>query len=112
MKNIHAVMARCDVFALTSIYEGFANVLVEAMACGLPVISTDCPSGPAELLEGGTHGFLVPVGDAAAIADAVHALSEDPAVYADYQRRALARAERFDVSIAGQQYLTVLTGHA
>jgi len=112
VKNIHAVMARCDVFALTSIYEGFANVLVEAMACGLPVISTDCPSGPAELLEGGTHGFLVPVGDAAAIADAVHALSEDPAVYADYQRRARARAERFDVSIVGQHYLTVLTGHA
>ena len=112
VKNIHAAMARCDAFALTSIYEGFGNVLVEAMACGLPVISTECPSGPAEILEGGTHGFLVPVGDAVAIADAVHVLSEDPAVYADYQRRALARAERFDVSIAGQQYLTVLTGHA
>ena len=112
VKNIHAVMARCDAFALTSIYEGFGNVLVEAMACGLPVISTDCPSGPAEILEDGTHGFLVPVGDAVAIAAAVQELVANPTVYADYQQRARARAERFDVSIAGKQYLTVLTGQA
>lgn len=110
--NIHAVMATCDVFTFASTYEGFGNVLVEAMACGLPVVSTDCPGGPREILEDGKHGFLVPMGDHVRIADAVQALATDEQVYADYKQRALARAEDFEVSIVADQYLRLLKGGA
>ena len=71
MPNPYAYMARARIFALSSAWEGFGNVLVEALACGCPVVSTDCPHGPAEILDGGRYGRLVPVGDDAAMAEAM-----------------------------------------
>jgi glycosyltransferase involved in cell wall biosynthesis len=76
--NPFAYMARAGVFALSSAWEGFGNVLVEALACGCPVVSTDCPSGPAEILDGGRYGALVPVGDDAAMAKAILATLAHP----------------------------------
>lgn len=77
--NPFAFMARADVFVLSSKWEGFANVLVEALACGAAVVSTDCPSGPAEILDNGTYGRLVPVGDYRSMANAIIAAIEEPA---------------------------------
>lgn len=69
--NPYAYMARAAVYALSSLWEGLPTVLIEALACGTPVVSTDCPSGPAEILCGGKYGRLVPVGDSDALAAAL-----------------------------------------
>jgi glycosyltransferase involved in cell wall biosynthesis len=86
--NPYAHMARAAVFVLSSRFEGFPNVLVEALAVGTPVVATDCPSGPAEILERGRHGRLVPVGQADALARALLATLDAPGDPAGRRRRA------------------------
>lgn len=73
VSNPYAYMARASAYALSSRWEGLPTVLVEALACGLPIVSTDCPSGPREILQEGRYGTLVPVGDADALAVALEA---------------------------------------
>jgi glycosyltransferase involved in cell wall biosynthesis len=102
-------MARCKAFVLASTWEGFGIVLVEAMACGAQVVSTDCPSGPAEILENGKYGRLAPVGDPAALARAIEAALDDP-LPAEMLRQ---RAQAFSVGAAAEKYLDLLdlSGH-
>jgi len=96
--------ATADLFVLSSDHEGFGNVIVEALSFGLPVVSTDCPSGPAEILQDGLYGRLVPVGDAAALAAAM-----DASLAAPVDRAALqARAADFAPEIAARKYLDLL----
>jgi len=100
VENPFSYMGSADVFVLSSEYEGFGLVLIEALACGCPVVSTDCESGPAEILEGGTYGPLVPVGDDSALADAITATLED-ALDSDTLR---GRADDFDIESSVAQY--------
>lgn len=74
--NPYACMRQASVFVLSSIYEGLPSCLLEAMACGCPLVSTNCPSGPAEILADSTYGHLVPPGDPAKLADAICAVLE------------------------------------
>jgi glycosyltransferase involved in cell wall biosynthesis len=69
--NPYAYMARASMFVLSSRWEGLPTVLIEALCCGTPVVSTDCPSGPREILKDGQYGQLVPVGEANALAQAI-----------------------------------------
>lgn len=102
--NPYACMARAALFALSSRWEGSGNVLTEAMALGIPVASTDCPSGPAEMLEGGRLGPLAPVGDAEALAAAMaRALDQPP--NPDALRAAVAD---YTVARSAARYLEVL----
>jgi glycosyltransferase involved in cell wall biosynthesis len=102
VNNPYKYMARAGVLVVSSRREGFPNVLVEAMACATPVVSTACPSGPWEILEGGRWGRLVPVGNPDALAEKICEALEDPAP--DLRRR----AEYFSLERAVDRYLQTL----
>lgn len=101
--NPFAVMRQANLFVLSSAWEGLPNVLIQAMACGTPVVSTDCPSGPNEILEGGKWGRLVPVGDVLALAKAITASLDE----IEHPNVAL-RAADFSVDQAVNKYLQVM----
>ncbi len=102
--NPFKYMARSSVFVLSSRYEGLPTMLIEAMACGTPVVSTDCPGGPDEILEGGRWGRLVPVGDWQAMARAIEATLDDPMPAGVLK----ARAAAFSVDASVDRYLALL----
>jgi glycosyltransferase involved in cell wall biosynthesis len=73
VENPYAYMSQASLYVLSSRWEGLPTVLIEALYCGAPIVATDCPSGPKEILAGGKYGVLVPVGDVTALAQAIEA---------------------------------------
>ncbi|MDJ0807918.1 MAG: glycosyltransferase [Gammaproteobacteria bacterium] len=107
--NPYCYMRQADALVMSSVWEGFGNVLAEALAQGTPVVSTDCPSGPAEILNHGEFGPLVPVGDVMALTSGIKQVLTDPLPPAILQ----ARAQAFSVQARVADYLALfqqLTG--
>ena len=96
-QNPFAWMRQADAFVLSSSWEGFGIVVAEAQACGVPVVSTDCPAGPSEIIEDRVSGILVPVDDPQAMSRALDELATQPALREALVRRALERGQRFDL---------------
>ncbi|MDQ7773476.1 MAG: glycosyltransferase family 4 protein [Elusimicrobiales bacterium] len=109
LPSLAGLLRNSDLFALSSRFEGFPNVLAEALACGLPAVSFDCPSGPAELMRDGVDGLLVPPGDEKALAEALAALMGD-----EGRRRAMSAAapdvlRRFSMGAIVDEWERLLT---
>lgn len=123
-KNPFKYVSRSDCFVLSSNVEGFPNVLIESLACGKPVISTDCSSGPRELLAPGTdlhhrainnyeigeYGILTPVRDIISLANAMKKMMEDEPLRNSFRAKAAKRAEQFDVHEIKQYFHVAFAG--
>lgn len=103
VSNPYAYLARASLYVLSSNFEGLPTTIIEALACGCPVVSTDCPSGPREILEDGRWGTLVPVGDAEALANAMVDTLANPPDSSQLKQR----AETFSVDTAVEKYREV-----
>ncbi|HEX3394629.1 MAG TPA: glycosyltransferase [Acidimicrobiales bacterium] len=100
--NPYPYFAAADVFALSSRWEGLPTVLIEALAFAAPIVATDCPSGPLEILEHGRWGRLVPVGDSAALADAIVDAAASPTP------RPAGACDRYQLGTVTRRYLDLL----
>ena len=102
--NPFQFMARAATLVLSSEYEGLPGVVIQALACGCPVVSTNCPGGSAEILCGGKYGPLVPVGDDVALCEAIESVLDHPIE----KKVLIERSEQFSIDCAAEQYLSVL----
>ena len=105
--NPYKYMSKASVFVLSSIYEGFGNVLVEALVLGCPVISTDCPSGPREILDNGKYGKLVSVRKPEDLAKAILDIIRSPKLI---NQAGVERAGMFEVDKIAAEYLDTIYG--
>ncbi|MFP6701725.1 MAG: glycosyltransferase, partial [Planctomycetaceae bacterium] len=104
-------LTRSELFVLPSRYEGFGNVVAEALACGLPVVTLDCPSGPGEIVRNEIDGLVVPANDLGQLESALDRLMSDPQLRARFAARAPEVLERFNEQKFLEQWDAVLDGH-
>ena len=109
VNNIDEWFARSTIFCFPSIFEGFPNALVEAMAAGLACVSFNCDTGPSEIIVERVNGLLIPVKDVVALRDAINILIEDIKLRNDISLEATKVSERYKIDKIGQQYLDFCT---
>ncbi len=102
--NPFAYMSKSAMFVLSSLFEGLPTVLIEAMAVGTPVVATDCPSGPMEILQGGQYGKLTQVGDIDGLAQAIIETLDQPS----QSERLKQRADEYSLERSLEDYLQIL----
>lgn len=106
--NPYYYMYHASVFTLTSDYEGFPNVVIEALACGLPVVTTNCKTGPREIIENGKEGYVVKRGDYNAVADALIEILSNKGKRVSFSQNAIKKAKQYDVEKIGKEYISIL----
>ncbi len=96
--NVQNAMSQSSIFVLSSIFEGFGLVIVEAMSCGLPVVSFDCPCGPKDIITEGEDGYLVPINNEEVLAEKISLLIEDEELRKDMGKEAIMKAKQYNVN--------------
>ena len=104
VEDVVKVYQDSSIFVLSSRFEGFGMVLIEAMACGLPVVSFDCPAGPDEIITDGVDGLLVPSGDVHALAEKLMTLMSDEDLRKRLGKQARLTAQRYDMANLANQW--------
>ena len=104
VEDVVKVYQDSSIFVLSSRFEGFGLVLVEAMACGLPVVSFDCPAGPDEIITDGVDGLLVSFGDVHALAEKLMSLMSDKDQRKRLGQQARQTAQRYDMEALANQW--------
>lgn len=107
-KEIEKEMARASIYALSSRFEGFGMVIVEAMQCGVPVVSFDCPKGPSEIIKHNEDGILVKNGDVDAFADALLELIQDKEKRIRMAKEAVKNVKRYTIDEIGKEWESLL----
>ena len=107
--NPFKFFSKCDLFALSSLHEGMPGVLIQAMACGAPAVSTNCPSGPDEIIDRpGENGLLVPVKDPIALAEAMKRVLTDSSLAARLKTNGRLAVQKFRVEDAISSYISAI----
>ena len=104
VENVVKAYQESSIFVLSSRFEGFGMVLIEAMACGLPVVSFDCPAGPDEIITDGVDGLLVPSGDVHTLAEKLMLLMSDENLRRRLGQQARQTAQRYDMTVLVNQW--------
>lgn len=108
VKDVHTLYNTAKVFAFSSTYEGFPNVLIEAMHFGLACVSTDCPTGPSELINSGENGYLVPVNDIDEMRDKLTSLMNNQTIIKQFGKKSMITVQKYEEENVISQWKSVI----